>query len=117
MGCSWQSNKGNMENQIRAGGWIVAYGRELTEQDALEGAVAIGVSIFSANSSPALEWLDELVNESLAKLETSILNTFTSAVRQEAINFALKVLQNLLQGGGHAGVQFLNPPTSISRLR
>ncbi len=42
------TNKGDKINQVQSGTppWSVAYGRELIETDAIQGAVAAGVSIF-----------------------------------------------------------------------
>ncbi|MBV8611858.1 MAG: hypothetical protein JO034_31000, partial [Singulisphaera sp.] len=93
-----RTNRGDVENQVRQGGWAVAFGRELTETDLEEGAVAAGVSIFTDNPGPVLAWLDELISQSLAQMGTSIATTFAHVARQQAEQFAKGVITSLLQG-------------------
>lgn len=92
------SNRNDVKSQIEDGGWRCAYGRELTVQDAVEGAVAAGVSIYTGSPEVVLAWLDNLVNESLIQMETNIAMTFTADARQAVEQFAWEVIANLVQG-------------------
>jgi hypothetical protein len=95
---SFTSNKNDVKDGIERGGlWKVAYGRELTETDAIAGAVATGVSIYSGNTAAVTAWLNNLITESIHKMEVSIAMTFTAQARDQAVQFAETVISKLLR--------------------
>ncbi|HZZ80222.1 MAG TPA: hypothetical protein VFE62_17035 [Gemmataceae bacterium] len=103
----FRTNRSDVENQVRQGGWAIAFGGELTEFDIAEGAVAAGVSIFTDNPGPVMAWLDQLISESLAQMGNSIAANFAPVARQQAEQFARGVIANLLRGR-NVGEQFLD---------
>jgi hypothetical protein len=44
---NYETDKWEIKDQVRAGGWKVAEGGEINETDILEGVVAAGVSIYT----------------------------------------------------------------------
>jgi len=103
----FETNRNNVQNNIRSGGWVVAFSnRELTETDATWGVITAVVSYFTGGTAFSI-WLEELIRQSLAGMAESIENTFTPVAVQEAINFADNVITNLLQGK-NSGEQFLD---------
>lgn len=103
------TNKWDKINQVQSGtpSWSVAYGRELTETDAIQGAVAAGVSIFIDDPAPFEGWLDDLIDQSITVFQQNVQTVFTQVVLQQAIQLAMTTLKGLLGGNPQEGVQSL----------
>jgi hypothetical protein len=109
------SNRIDVEAGIKQGNWIVAFSaRELTETDLATGIVATGVSIYTGSPELVFAWIDELISESIAGLESGIASTFTAEARSQAENFAIPIIKSLLQNAspgesqetfGHFGIK------------
>jgi hypothetical protein len=107
---NYWTNKWEKKDEIREGGWKVAWGRELTETDAIEGTVAAGISIYTGNAAALTAWIKNLVAESVNQMSSSIQNTFTEAAKEQAIALAKTTISNLLHGqtSGSQLLQFGN---------
>ena len=92
------TDRDTVENSIRNNGWVVAFGRELTYQDAATGLVASGVSIYTSNPAAVMAWLDDLVTQCVQTMGLAIAQTFTPTVRNVAESFAVNVIRGLLSG-------------------
>lgn len=93
----FETNRNDVQNNIRSGGWVVAFSnRELTETDAAWGVISAVLSYFTGGAAFDA-WLSDLINESLVGMEESIRDTFSENTRQEAIQFSDDVITNLLQ--------------------
>jgi Ricin-type beta-trefoil lectin domain-like len=109
------SNRNDVENGIRQGGWVVAFSqRELTETDALGALIATGVAIYTDQPEIIFAYLDELLDESIHGLEAAIQQTITAEVQTQIQNFAIPIIKGLLNGRspgesqetlGHFGVK------------
>jgi hypothetical protein len=95
---SFVSNRKTVKARVENGGWKCGYGREITETDAIQGAVAAGVSIYSGNTAAIMAWLDQLIAESIAQMQAAIVATFTAVAREQAAEFAKQVIRTMLQG-------------------
>lgn len=107
----FETNKWEIKEEVKKGGWEVAEGRELTETDAIQGVVAAGVSIYSGNSAPFVAWLTKLLNESLNKLSGNIQSQFTEVAKKQALDLARTTIKDLMSGqpkSGEALVQLGN---------
>lgn len=103
------TNRDDVEAHIRQGNWVVAFSnRELTETDVLGLLVASGVAYFTDQPEVVIEYLDELVRESIQGMETSIAQTLPPKVQNVVSNFAIPYLRALLQGRspGEQATQF-----------
>jgi hypothetical protein len=104
---NYETDKWEIKEQIKAGGWKVAEGGELTETDVIQGVVAAGISIYTGNSAPFVAWLKALVTNCLSQLASNIQTQFTEAARQQAIAVAETTIRNLLSQKS-SGAEFLN---------
>ncbi len=98
---NYSSNEKDVHANVEKGDWAVAYGRRLTETDAINGLVAAGCDIFSEGASGGScvsTWIHELVQESMDKMKESITEVFTAAAREEAEKIAVKRIRELLKG-------------------
>ena len=95
------TNKWDKKNAVKNGGWHVAYGRELTETDAIRGGVAAGVSIYSGNSGPFIAWMENLIEESITGMERalgSLGNEISRDAKRRARDLAMHTIKDLLRG-------------------
>lgn len=97
----FETNKWDKKKAVKNGGWYVAYGRELTETDVIEGAVAAGVSVYTANTGPIMAWAERLIDESIAEMQRSLGrlgSEFGQEAQRRARNVAVSQIKKLIQG-------------------
>ncbi|WP_046956777.1 hypothetical protein [Bacillus cereus] len=92
------TNKFELELKIENGGWVTAWSNDIAEKDVLQGAVAAGVSVFSANPGPFLAWINELVNRTISSIQTDAQHKFTAEMRRVANEIAADVIRRAIQG-------------------
>ncbi|XZJ40754.1 hypothetical protein ACSXCW_03640 [Clostridium perfringens] len=95
VGTRYVTNKWDTKRGIEDG-WIVAYGREITETDFIEGIVATGISIYTANPEALYLWINNLIEESIARIIESIKEKLTNEVKDQAIIFAMETIKGLV---------------------
>jgi len=94
----YKSNKPDKMNEVRAGGWVVAFSDDISETDAAQGVVAGGVSIYAGNPGPFIAWVDALVNRTVSSLSADAQRKFTSAARSQAEKLAAEVIKAAISG-------------------
>ncbi|WP_144507453.1 hypothetical protein [Bacillus thuringiensis] len=94
----YKTNKFELEHSIQNGGWVTAWSQDIAEKDVLQGVVASGVSVFSANPGPFLAWINDLVNRTISSLTTDAQNKFTAEARRVANGIAADVIRQAIQG-------------------
>ncbi|WP_205415151.1 hypothetical protein, partial [Serratia marcescens] len=71
---------------------------DIAEKDVLQGVVAAGVSVFSANPTAFLYWINELVNRTISSIQTDAQHKFTAEMRRVANEIAADVIRRAIQG-------------------
>ena len=105
----YDTNKWRVRNDIfneDGGNWYVAFGRELTETDALAGVVAAGISIYAGNPGPFLKWFEDLIRESIWKMKESLQDLGEEVgedMIEEAVQIASQKIRDLLGGNPQGG--------------
>ncbi|WP_417909768.1 hypothetical protein [Candidatus Electronema sp. PJ] len=98
------------KEEVEAGGWYVAYGRELTEDEAERGAVESWVSLQRSDIDTLRTWSDSLLRQSIALMVNSVgpdaADRFGRDEQREARRFGVETLRDLL-GSRTAGAQIL----------
>ncbi|WP_219375723.1 hypothetical protein [Bacillus mycoides] len=87
------TNKFDLELKIENGGWVTAWANDIAEKDVLQG-----VSVFSANPSAFLYWINNLVNRTISSLQTDAQHKFTAEMRRVANEIAADVIRRAIQG-------------------
>jgi hypothetical protein len=87
----YQTNKFDLKAEVEGTGatrWAVAWGDDISETDAVQGVVAAGVSIYSANPGLFMAWVDALIDRTIDSMVGSAKTEFPqyilSQVRQLA---------------------------------
>lgn len=75
-------------------GWIVAFGREITETDFIQG----GISAFFGGAAGVVVWAKQLIEESISALSESVRDKLSNEVKDAAIKFATEILEDLCNG-------------------
>ncbi|MBE5108592.1 hypothetical protein IGI01_26110 [Bacillus thuringiensis] len=91
------TNKYDLELKIEDGGWVTAWSDDIAEKDVLQGVVAARVSVFSANPTAFLYWINELVNRTISSLKTDAQQKFTVEMRRVANEIAADVIRRAIQ--------------------
>lgn len=60
------TNKFELEHKIEKGDWVTAWSDDIAETDVLQGVVAAGISVFNANPTAFLYWINELANRTIS---------------------------------------------------
>jgi hypothetical protein len=98
------------KEEIEAGGWHVAYGRELTEREAEQGEVDFHVSLQRSDREAVRTWADELLRQALAMMVHDLgpwaADGFGRDEQREARRFGIETVRDLL-GSRVAGAQIL----------
>ena len=94
----YQTNKFELKSAVEAEGWVVAWGEDVTERDAAQGVVAAGVSIYSANPAPFVEWCNQLVERTVNSVVADGKRQFPTAIRGQVRDLANQVIKEALQG-------------------
>ncbi|WP_002151830.1 hypothetical protein [Bacillus cereus] len=87
------TNKFDLELKIENGGWVTAWANDIAERDVLQG-----VSVFSANPSAFLYWINNLVNRTISSLQIDEQHKFTAEMRRVANEIAADVIRRAIQG-------------------
>ncbi len=89
------------EDGIETGGWQVAYSDEMTEDDAAQGMVAPGVSIYTERGSRGMgavhDWADSLVRQALALLPRRVVRELDRKEEFQARRFTVRTIRELLR--------------------
>ncbi|MGQ4706035.1 hypothetical protein [Bacillus thuringiensis] len=92
------TNKYGLELKIENGGWVTAWSDDIAEIDVLQGVVARGVSVFNANPTAFLYWINEIVNRVISSLKTNAQQKFSAEMRRVANEIAADVIRRAIQG-------------------
>lgn len=87
------TNRDVQQNNVAAGGWVVAYGDEFPETKLIEGAV---IAYYAPDEIGP--WMQKVISDSEKTLETNVQNKFTEEFQAQAEAFATEEINNLLQG-------------------
>ncbi|BBM86288.1 hypothetical protein [Candidatus Uabimicrobium amorphum] len=79
----YETNKWRIKDEIRDGGWRVAWGRELTETDLLELIGAIGADFLGGGGVATATKLEELGLESVETLTSNVIDEFSTYFAEE----------------------------------
>jgi hypothetical protein len=96
--CGYETNKFDLKAGVEGGGWTAAWADDISETDVAQGLVAGGISIYSANPAPFIEWVEELVRRTIDSLSTSIQERFSQRVREQANQLAAEAIKAAVQG-------------------
>jgi hypothetical protein len=98
------------KEEVEAGGWYAAYGRELTEDEAARGAVESWVSLQRSDIETLRTWADSLLRQSIALMVNSVgpdaADGFGRDEQREARRFGVETIRDLL-GSRTSGAQIL----------
>lgn len=98
------------KEEVEAGGWHVAYGRELTEREAERGEVDAWVSLHRSDREAIRTWSDSLLQQALAMMVHDLgpwaADGFDRSEQREARRFGVETIRDLL-GSRAAGAQIL----------
>lgn len=94
----YETNKFDRKAKVEKGGWVVAWAKDISETDAIEGVVAGGVSIYSANPAPFIAWVETLVERTISSLMASAKEEFPNAIRRQAMDLAMEAIKAAIQG-------------------
>jgi hypothetical protein len=97
-GAGYQTNKFDLEAQVERGSWVVAWSDDIAESDALQGVVAAGVSIYSANPAPFTAWVDQLVDRTINSLGVSARERFPAEAKRQAERLAREAMSAAIRG-------------------
>uniref|UniRef100_UPI0040578100 hypothetical protein n=1 Tax=Candidatus Electronema sp. TaxID=2698783 RepID=UPI0040578100 len=98
------------KEEVEAGGWHVAYGRELTEREAERGEVDFHVSLHRSDRETLRTWADSLLRQAVAMMVHDLgpwaADGFSRDEQREARRFGIETIRDLL-GSKVAGAQIL----------
>ncbi|MFB0847532.1 hypothetical protein [Paenibacillus oleatilyticus] len=94
----YKTNKFDHERNVEKGGWVAAWADDIAEKDVLQGVVAAGVSVVSADPAPFLLWIKDLVNRTISSLKASAQQVFTREIRNQIEKLAADVIKQAIQG-------------------
>jgi len=92
----YETNKFNLKAEQEAGGWILAWSDDISETDAINGAVAAGVSIYSGGTAFAL-WIQNLVQRTIGSTMRSAETRFPDYIERDAESLAQQVIFDAIQ--------------------
>jgi hypothetical protein len=98
------------KEEVEAGGWYVAYGNELSEDEAARGMVESWVSLQSGDRDTLRTWSDSLLRQAIALMVHDLgpegADSFSRDEQREARRFSVETIRDLL-GSRTAGAQIL----------
>ena len=98
---SEDSSRKMLEEGVETGGWQVAYSNEMTEQEAEEGMVAPGASLFArrggGNMDAVHDWADSLVRQAAAKLPRRAARELDRREQFQARKFVIRTIREMLR--------------------
>lgn len=94
------SNKPEKKEEVEKGPpkWTVAWADDISETDAAMGLVAVGVSIYTGNAGAFLEWVRQLLQQTIDSLLASASEEFPNAIRSQVEQLALDTIKAAVQG-------------------
>jgi hypothetical protein len=99
------------KEEVEAGGWYVAYGNELTEDDAARGNVESWVSLQNSDRETIRTWSDSLLRQAIALMVSNAgpesADRFEREHQRDARRFGVETLRDLL-GSRTSGAQILS---------
>ncbi|MEM8721150.1 MAG: SH3 domain-containing protein [Cyanobacteria bacterium P01_G01_bin.39] len=90
----YETNKFDKKALVEKNGWKASWADDISETDAARGAVAAGVSIYSANSAPFIAWVEQLVQRTLNTLSANLEGN----ARKEAEKLARQIIYDAVSG-------------------
>jgi hypothetical protein len=101
MARSENSRRNGAEEGVETGGWLVAYSDELTGQEALQGLVAPGVSLYAERGGRGMDavhdWADSLVRQAAALLPRRTARELDRREQFQARRFTVRTIRELLR--------------------
>lgn len=94
----YRTNKFALKSEIETGGWVVAWADDMSETDAIQGVVAAGVSVYTANPAPFIEWVRQLVDRTISSLTASARERFSQELRSQAERFTREAIEAAIRG-------------------
>ncbi|MFT3880803.1 MAG: hypothetical protein QM703_14225 [Gemmatales bacterium] len=94
---SYETNKFDLKAVVEAGNWHVAWADDIAEKDVLQGLVAAGVSVASANPAPFVAWIKQLVDRTVDSLRRSSQD-LPAQVKNEIVNLAMAAIRDAVLG-------------------
>lgn len=94
----YKTNKFDLKDTIVSGGWVAGWADDIAEKDVLQGVVAAGVSVYSANPAAFLYWVESLVERTISSLSSSVKQNFTADIRNKVNQLAAGVIRQAIQG-------------------
>ncbi|CAK8722638.1 YEATS family protein [Candidatus Electronema halotolerans] len=98
---SENSSRKAAEEGVETGGWQVAYSDELTEQEAVQGLVAPGVSLYAERGGRDMDavhdWADSLVRQAVALLPRRTARELDRKEQFQARRFTIRTIRGLLR--------------------
>jgi hypothetical protein len=94
-----KTNKWEIRHNLEKGGWWVAYGKEIGEEEYVEFATAIAASVASDNPGPAMAYLENLVKESVVVLENNAGREFGDKLKSIAEKELVAVIHDAIKNG------------------
>lgn len=99
------------KEEVEAGGWYVAYGNELSEEEAARGAVESWVSLQSGDRESIRTWANTMLRQAIALMVSArgpeTADRFSQDEQRDARRFGVETIRDLL-GSRAAGAQILN---------
>ena len=100
------------KEEVEAGGWYVAYGNELNEEEAARGAVESWVSLQNSERETIRTWADTMLRQAIALMVSGnargseIADRFSRDEQRDARRFGVETIRDLL-GSRTSGAQIL----------
>ena len=93
----YKTNKFELVAKQENGGWVLAWSKDITETDAINGVVAAGISIYTGGAAFSL-WVSELVDRTINSVADSGRRRFPEYVRVQSKELAQQVIYAAIQG-------------------
>jgi hypothetical protein len=101
----WTS-KWEVRKNLEAGGWRVAYGKELSHQEYLKLAAAIAAAAATQNPAPVTWYLEELFTESVHQMASSASRQFSGVLAGLDKRLIVQALHETMQGRAPRSINF-----------
>ena len=94
----YQTNKFDLKAQVENGGWVVAWANDISETDAIQGVVSIGVSVVAENPGPFIEWVNALIDRTIDSMAESARERFPNAILGQVRSLAADAISAAVRG-------------------
>ena len=92
------TNKWDKKAEVEAGAWVAAWSDDISETDAINGVVAAGVSIYTANPAAFIEWVTALIERTIDSLISSAQREFPDAILGQVKDLAVEIIKSAVDG-------------------